>query len=95
MTKFSDFGLAEPIQAVGGLGQFAIDNFAVSHGRLPYAGPRMVAGTTINVPIGRHPNDRIKQAVVKEGQGRDDLAVAAKRRFRRGARFPDRITAGA
>lgn len=31
----------------------------------------MVAGTTINVPIGRHPTDRIRQAVVKEGQGRD------------------------
>lgn len=33
----------------------------------------MVAGTTIDAPIGRHPTDRIRQAVVKEGQGRDAI----------------------
>ncbi|HEX5756496.1 MAG TPA: 23S rRNA pseudouridine(1911/1915/1917) synthase RluD [Arenimonas sp.] len=33
----------------------------------------MVAGTTIAAPIGRHPTDRIRQAVVKEGQGREAI----------------------
>ncbi|KFN51248.1 23S rRNA pseudouridine(1911/1915/1917) synthase RluD [Arenimonas composti] len=31
----------------------------------------MVAGGTVDAPIGRHPTDRIRMAVVKEGQGRD------------------------
>ena len=34
----------------------------------------MVAGTTINAPIGRHPTDRVRMAVVKEGGGRDAIA---------------------
>ena len=29
----------------------------------------MIAGSTVNAPIGRHPTDRVRQAVVKEGQG--------------------------
>ncbi|HEX5693493.1 MAG TPA: 23S rRNA pseudouridine(1911/1915/1917) synthase RluD [Arenimonas sp.] len=33
----------------------------------------MVAGTTINAPIGRHPTDRVRMAVVKEGAGRDAI----------------------
>jgi 23S rRNA pseudouridine1911/1915/1917 synthase len=33
----------------------------------------MVAGTTINAPIGRHPTDRVRMAVVKEGGGRDAI----------------------
>ena len=33
----------------------------------------MVAGTTINAPIGRHPTDRVRMAVVKEGLGRDAI----------------------
>ncbi len=33
----------------------------------------MVAGTTINAPIGRHPTDRVRMAVVKEGTGRDAI----------------------
>ena len=32
----------------------------------------MVAGNTINAPIGRHPTDRVRMAVVKEG-GRDAI----------------------
>ena len=31
----------------------------------------MVAGTTIRAPIGRHPTDRVRMAVAKEGTGRD------------------------
>src|SRR5690606_7639261 len=31
----------------------------------------MVAGSTVNAPIGRHPTDRVRMAVVKDGQGRD------------------------
>jgi 23S rRNA pseudouridine1911/1915/1917 synthase len=31
----------------------------------------MVAGSTVNAPIGRHPTDRVRMAVVKEGTGRD------------------------
>ena len=30
----------------------------------------MIAGGTVDAPIGRHPTDRIRQAVVKEGQGK-------------------------
>jgi 23S rRNA pseudouridine1911/1915/1917 synthase len=33
----------------------------------------MVAGTTINAPIGRHPTDRVRMAVAKEGGGRDAI----------------------
>ena len=34
----------------------------------------MVAGTTINAPIGRHPTDRVRMAVAKEGaSGRDAI----------------------
>jgi len=33
----------------------------------------MVAGSTVNAPIGRHPTDRVRMAVVKEGQGRDAI----------------------
>jgi 23S rRNA pseudouridine1911/1915/1917 synthase len=34
----------------------------------------MVAGTTINAPIGRHPTDRVRMAVAKEGApGRDAI----------------------
>jgi 23S rRNA pseudouridine1911/1915/1917 synthase len=31
----------------------------------------MIAGGTVNAPIGRHATDRVRQAVVREGQGRD------------------------
>lgn len=37
---------------------------AVVHGTL-------IAGGTIDLPIGRHPRDRLKMAVVDEGRGRD------------------------
>ena len=33
----------------------------------------MVAGSTINAPIDRHPRDRIRMAVAKEGSGRDAI----------------------
>src|SRR5688572_4353016 len=31
----------------------------------------MIAGGTVSAPIGRHPTDRVRQAVVAEGAGRD------------------------
>jgi 23S rRNA pseudouridine1911/1915/1917 synthase len=31
----------------------------------------MIAGGTVNAPIGRHATDRVRQAVVREGQGRE------------------------
>ncbi len=33
----------------------------------------LVAGTTINAPIGRHPTDRVRMSVAKEGGGRDAI----------------------
>lgn len=33
----------------------------------------MVAGSTINAPIDRHPRDRVRMAVVKEGGGREAI----------------------
>jgi 23S rRNA pseudouridine1911/1915/1917 synthase len=33
----------------------------------------MVAGSTVTAPIGRHPTDRVRMAVVKEGNGRDAI----------------------
>jgi 23S rRNA pseudouridine1911/1915/1917 synthase len=33
----------------------------------------MVAGNTVNAPIDRHPHDRIRMAVVKEGGGREAI----------------------
>ncbi len=46
------------------------------------AGP-MIAGGTVNAPIGRHPTDRIRQAVVKEGTGREAIThYRVRERFR-------------
>ncbi|KAA0448955.1 MAG: 23S rRNA pseudouridine(1911/1915/1917) synthase RluD [Candidatus Thioglobus sp.] len=33
----------------------------------------MIAGSTVTAPIGRHPKERIKQAVVEEGSGKDAI----------------------
>lgn len=43
----------------------------------------MIAGGTVNAPIGRHSNDRIRQAVVKDGQGREAIThYRVRERFR-------------
>jgi 23S rRNA pseudouridine1911/1915/1917 synthase len=43
----------------------------------------MIAGGTVNAPIGRHATDRIRQAVVKEGQGRPAVThYRVRERFR-------------
>ncbi|MEO8160667.1 MAG: 23S rRNA pseudouridine(1911/1915/1917) synthase RluD, partial [Arenimonas sp.] len=43
----------------------------------------MIAGGTIKAPIGRHATDRIRQSVVKEGQGRDAIThYRVRERFR-------------
>ena len=43
----------------------------------------MIAGGTVNAPIGRHASDRIRQAVVKEGQGREAIThYRVRERFR-------------
>jgi 23S rRNA pseudouridine1911/1915/1917 synthase len=43
----------------------------------------MIAGSTVNAPIGRHPTDRIRQAVVKPGQGREAIThYRVRERFR-------------
>ena len=43
----------------------------------------MIAGGTINAPIGRHATDRVRQAVVKEGQGREAIThYRVRERFR-------------
>jgi len=43
----------------------------------------MIAGGTVDAPIGRHPTDRIRQAVVKEGQGREAIThYRVRERFR-------------
>ena len=43
----------------------------------------MIAGGTVNAPIGRHSSDRIRQAVVKEGQGREAIThYRVRERFR-------------
>ena len=43
----------------------------------------MIAGSTVNAPIGRHPTDRVRQAVVKEGQGKDAVThYRVRERFR-------------
>jgi 23S rRNA pseudouridine1911/1915/1917 synthase len=43
----------------------------------------MIAGGTVNAPIGRHATDRIRQSVVKEGQGRDAIThYRVRERFR-------------
>ncbi len=46
------------------------------------AGP-MIAGGTVDAPIGRHPTDRVRQAVVKPGQGREAVThYRVRERFR-------------
>ena len=43
----------------------------------------MIAGGTVTAPIGRHATDRIRQSVVKEGQGRDAIThYRVRERFR-------------
>ena len=43
----------------------------------------MIAGGTVDAPIGRHPTDRLRQAVVKEGQGREAVThYRVRERFR-------------
>jgi 23S rRNA pseudouridine1911/1915/1917 synthase len=43
----------------------------------------MIAGGTVNAPIGRHATDRIRQAVVKPGQGREAIThYRVRERFR-------------
>ena len=43
----------------------------------------MIAGGTVKAPIGRHATDRIRQAVVKEGQGREAIThYRVRERFR-------------
>ena len=43
----------------------------------------MIAGGTVNAPIGRHATDRVRQAVVREGQGRDAIThYRVRERFR-------------
>jgi 23S rRNA pseudouridine1911/1915/1917 synthase len=43
----------------------------------------MIAGGTVTAPIGRHATDRIRQAVVKEGQGREAIThYRVRERFR-------------
>ena len=43
----------------------------------------MIAGGTVDAPIGRHPTDRIRQAVVKEGQGKQAVThYRVRERFR-------------
>ena len=43
----------------------------------------MIAGGTVNAPIGRHATDRVRQAVVKEGQGREAIThYRVRERFR-------------
>ena len=43
----------------------------------------MIAGSTVNAPIGRHPTDRVRQSVVKQGQGREAIThYRVRERFR-------------
>ncbi len=43
----------------------------------------MIAGSTVNAPIGRHATDRVRQAVVKQGQGREAIThYRVRERFR-------------
>jgi 23S rRNA pseudouridine1911/1915/1917 synthase len=43
----------------------------------------MIAGGTVRAPIGRHPTDRVRQAVVGEGEGRDAVThYRVRERFR-------------
>jgi 23S rRNA pseudouridine1911/1915/1917 synthase len=43
----------------------------------------MIAGGTVNAPIGRHATDRVRQAVVKEGQGKEAVThYRVRERFR-------------
>jgi 23S rRNA pseudouridine1911/1915/1917 synthase len=43
----------------------------------------MIAGGSVRAPIGRHPTDRVRQAVVAEGQGRDAVThYRVRERFR-------------
>ena len=43
----------------------------------------MIAGGTVNAPIGRHPTDRVRQAVVAEGAGKDAVThYRVRERFR-------------
>ena len=43
----------------------------------------MIAGGTVRAPIGRHPTDRVRQAVVAEGQGKDAVThYRVRERFR-------------
>ncbi len=43
----------------------------------------MISGATIDAPIGRHATDRLRQAVVKEGQGREAVThYRVRERFR-------------
>jgi 23S rRNA pseudouridine1911/1915/1917 synthase len=43
----------------------------------------MIAGGTVRAPIGRHPTDRVRQAVVAEGEGKDAVThYRVRERFR-------------
>jgi 23S rRNA pseudouridine1911/1915/1917 synthase len=43
----------------------------------------MIAGGTVRAPIGRHPTDRVRQAVAAEGEGRDAVThYRVRERFR-------------
>ena len=56
---------------------------------------RMVAGGTVHAPIGRHPNDRIRMAVLKEGQGRDAIThYRVRERFRAHSLIECRLETG-
>jgi 23S rRNA pseudouridine1911/1915/1917 synthase len=56
---------------------------------------RMVAGGTVHAPIGRHPNDRIRMAVLREGQGRDAIThYRVRERFRAHSLIECRLETG-
>ena len=56
---------------------------------------RMVAGGTVNAPIGRHPSDRIRMAVLAEGRGRDAIThYRVRERFRAHSLIECRLETG-
>ena len=56
---------------------------------------RMVAGGTVHAPLGRHPSDRIRMAVLKEGQGRDAIThYRVRERFRAHSLIECRLETG-
>ncbi|MEO5595539.1 MAG: 23S rRNA pseudouridine(1911/1915/1917) synthase RluD, partial [Lysobacteraceae bacterium] len=56
---------------------------------------RMVAGGSVHAPIGRHPNDRIRMAVVAEGHGRDAIThYRVRERFRAHSLIECRLETG-